>query len=98
MQCNMRDCAMQERFAETEFSHAMVPLAVGNLTFRNRILVPAHTTNFGENHLPSERHLAYHRERARGGVGALIFESIRVHANSLGRPQAVCGFDPASIE
>jgi len=89
---------MQERFAETEFSHAMVPLAVGNLTFRNRILVPAHTTNFGENHLPSERHLAYHRERARGGVGAIIFESIRVHANSLGRPQAVCGFDPACIE
>ncbi|WP_430249485.1 FAD-dependent oxidoreductase [Neorhizobium sp. DAR64860/K0K1] len=89
---------MQERFAETEFSHAMAPLAVGNLTFRNRILVPAHTTNFGENHLPSERHLAYHRERARGGVGAIIFESIRVHANSLGRPQAVCGFDPACIE
>ena len=53
---------------------------------------------FGENHLPSERHLAYHRERARGGVGAVIFESIRVHANSLGRPQAVCGFDPACIE
>jgi 2,4-dienoyl-CoA reductase-like NADH-dependent reductase (Old Yellow Enzyme family)/thioredoxin reductase len=76
----------------------MVPLAVGNLTFRNRILVPAHTTNFGENHLPSGRHLAYHRERARGGVGAIIFESIRVHANSLGRPQAVCGFDPACIE
>ncbi|WP_430259333.1 FAD-dependent oxidoreductase [Neorhizobium sp. IRS_2294] len=89
---------MQERFAETEFSHAMAPLAVGNLTFRNRILVPAHTTNFGENHLPSERHFAYHRERARGGVGAIIFESIRVHANSLGRPQAVCGFDPACIE
>jgi len=89
---------MQERSAGTEFSRAMAPLAVGNLTFRNRILVPAHTTNFGENHLPSERHLAYHRERARGGVGAIIFESIRVHANSLGRPQAVCGFDPACIE
>jgi 2,4-dienoyl-CoA reductase-like NADH-dependent reductase (Old Yellow Enzyme family) len=79
------------------FSHALSPLEVGNLIFRNRIIVPAHTTNFGEDHLPSERHLAYHRERARGGVGAIIFESIRVHANSLGRPQAVCGFDPACI-
>jgi 2,4-dienoyl-CoA reductase-like NADH-dependent reductase (Old Yellow Enzyme family)/thioredoxin reductase len=79
------------------FSHVLSPLEVGKLTFRNRIIVPAHTTNFGEDHMPSERHLAYHRERARGGVGAIIFESIRVHANSLGRPQAVCGFDPACI-
>ncbi|WP_257170405.1 FAD-dependent oxidoreductase [Bradyrhizobium sp. SRS-191] len=76
----------------------MSPLDVGNLRFRNRIFVPAHTTNFGEHHLPSAQHLAYHRARARGGVGAIIFESIRVHANSLGRPQAVCGFDPACID
>jgi dimethylglycine catabolism A len=80
------------------FPLTLSPLKVGNLSFRNRIIVPAHTTNFGEDHLPSARHLAYHRERARGGVGAIIFESIRVHANSLGRPQAVCGFDPACIE
>jgi dimethylglycine catabolism A len=80
------------------FPLTLSPLTVGNLSFRNRIIVPAHTTNYGEDHLPSARHLAYHRERARGGVGAIIFESIRVHANSLGRPQAVCGFDPACIE
>ncbi len=79
------------------FPHTLKPLQVGNLTFRNRIIVPAHTTNFGDNHMPSDRHLAYHRERAKGGVGAIIFESIRVHANSLGRPQAVCGFDPGCI-
>ncbi|GKX32692.1 MAG: oxidoreductase [Rhizobiaceae bacterium MnEN-MB40S] len=83
---------------ETDFPHVMSPLNVGPLTFRNRIFVPAHTTNYGENHLPSERHLAYHRERARGGVGAIIFESIRIHLNSLGRPQAVQGFDPSCIE
>ncbi|UOM36147.1 FAD-dependent oxidoreductase [Acuticoccus sp. I52.16.1] len=73
------------------------PLRVGNLTFRNRIFVPAHTTNYGENHLPSDRHRAYHQARARGGVGAIIFESIRVTPNSLGRPQAVQGFDPSCI-
>ncbi|MGJ4930176.1 FAD-dependent oxidoreductase [Bradyrhizobium sp. HKCCYLS2038] len=80
------------------YAQALSPLDVGPLRFRNRIFVPAHTTNFGENHLPSAQHLAYHRARARGGVGAIIFESIRVHANSLGRPQAVCGFDPACID
>ncbi|CCD88358.1 putative NADH-dependent flavin oxidoreductase; N-methylproline demethylase (Stachydrine utilization protein stcD) [Bradyrhizobium sp. ORS 285] len=80
------------------YAQALSPLDIGHLRFRNRIFVPAHTTNFGEHHLPSAQHLAYHRARARGGVGAIIFESIRVHANSLGRPQAVCGFDPACID
>jgi 2,4-dienoyl-CoA reductase-like NADH-dependent reductase (Old Yellow Enzyme family) len=80
------------------FSRVLEPLRVGNLTFRNRIIVPAHTTNFGDDHLPGERHLAYHRERARGGVGAIIFESIRVQANTLGRPAAVGGYDPRCIE
>ncbi|CCE01532.1 FAD-dependent oxidoreductase [Bradyrhizobium sp. STM 3809] len=80
------------------YAQALSPLDVGPLRWRNRIFVPAHTTNFGEHHLPSLQHLAYHRARARGGVGAIIFESIRVHANSLGRPQAVCGFDPACID
>jgi 2,4-dienoyl-CoA reductase-like NADH-dependent reductase (Old Yellow Enzyme family) len=81
-----------------QFPRTLSRLEVGNLAFRNRIFVPAHTTNFGVHHLPSEQHLAYHRARAKGGVGAIIFESIRVHANSLGRPQAVGGFDPACVD
>lgn len=79
------------------YTHVVEPLRVGPLVFRNRIVMPAHTTNFGVDHLPSQRHIDYHAARARGGVGAIIFESIRVHQNSLGRPQAVCGFDPACI-
>jgi 2,4-dienoyl-CoA reductase-like NADH-dependent reductase (Old Yellow Enzyme family)/thioredoxin reductase len=80
------------------YPHALSPVRVGALTLRNRIFVPAHTTNFGEDHLPSERHLAYHRARAQGGVGAIIFESIRVQQNCVGRPQAVAGFDRRCIE
>ncbi|WP_339950494.1 FAD-dependent oxidoreductase [uncultured Albimonas sp.] len=79
------------------FPHALSPLDLGPIRLRNRIVSPAHTTNFGEAHLPSQRHLDYHVARARGGVGAIVFESIRVHLNSLGRPQAVQGFDPSCI-
>jgi hypothetical protein len=64
---------------------------------RNRLFVPAHTTNFGERHMPSQRHVEYHRARARGGAGLIIFESIRVARESLGRPQGVAGYDRASI-
>ncbi len=80
------------------WSRVREPIRLGPLTLRNRIFVPAHTTNFGADHLPSQRHLDYHVARARGGVAAIIFESIRVQANCVGRPQAVAGFDPRSIE
>jgi len=73
------------------------PFRLGRLTLRNRLFVPAHTTNFGERHMPTERHVAYHRARARGGAALIIFESIRVARESLGRPQGVGGYDRATI-
>jgi dimethylglycine catabolism A len=72
-------------------------IRVGRLQLKNRLFVPAHTTNFGVNHMPGERHVEYHRARARGGAGLIIFESIRVARESLGRPQGVAGYDRRSI-
>ncbi|MGB6119611.1 MAG: FAD-dependent oxidoreductase [Mesorhizobium sp.] len=80
------------------YPHVAQPLTINGVTARNRIFMPAHTTNFGEHHLPSQRHVDYHRERARGGVGAIVFEAIRIMENTLGRPQGVAGFLPGSIE
>ena len=73
------------------------PIRVGRVELKNRLFVPAHTTNFGERHLPSDRHVEYHRARARGGASLIIFESIRVSRESLGRPQGVAGYDRRSI-
>jgi 2,4-dienoyl-CoA reductase-like NADH-dependent reductase (Old Yellow Enzyme family) len=81
----------------TRYPNALAPVRVGGLELRNRIFVPAHTTNYGRDHLPSERHLAYHRARARGGAGLVIFESIRVQRNTVGRPQGVAGYDPRCV-
>ena len=53
------------------------PFRLGPLTARNRIFVPAHTTNFGADRLPTERHVAYHRARARGGAALLITAGLR---------------------
>lgn len=89
---------MGETTAAADLRHVLAPLQMGPLRLRNRVVVPAHTTNFGESHLPTDRHLAYHEARAAGGVGAIIFESIRVHRNSLGRPQGVDGSDPRCVE
>ncbi|MBT6274824.1 MAG: NADH-dependent flavin oxidoreductase, partial [Chromatiales bacterium] len=83
--------------AHSTFPSVFEPLRLGRMTLENRIFVPGHTTNYGVDHLPSKRHVNYHVERARGGVGMIIFESIRVHPHSLGRPQAVGGYDSACI-
>jgi 2,4-dienoyl-CoA reductase-like NADH-dependent reductase (Old Yellow Enzyme family) len=81
----------------SRYRHVFREAKLGPCTVRNRIFVPAHTTNYGEANLPTRRHLEYHRARAAGGVGLIIFEAIRVHRSSLGRAQGVNGYDPACI-
>ena len=88
---------MTVRASPGETAAAFQPFRINRLELRNRIFMPAHTTNFGAEHLPSARHVAYHRERAAGGVALIIFEAIRVMENTLGRPQGVCGYLPESI-
>lgn len=63
------------------------PISLGPARLRNRVFVAPHTTNFGQpgENLVTDRHLAYHRARARGGAGLIITEGIRVHPTSLRR-------------
>ena len=80
----------------TAYPHVFSPVEIGGITLRNRVFVSAHTTNFGADFLPTERHVAYHRERARGGAGLIITEPLRVHATSLGRAGGLAA-DPAAL-
>jgi 2,4-dienoyl-CoA reductase (NADPH2) len=50
------------------------PLTLGPIRVRNRVVFSAHLTNFAEDNRPSERLIAYYRERARGGAGLIITE------------------------
>ncbi|MDC0948518.1 NADH:flavin oxidoreductase [Gammaproteobacteria bacterium] len=45
------------------------PFQLRHLTIRNRIVSTAHEPAYGESGLPGPRYVAYHREKARGGVG-----------------------------
>lgn len=81
----------------SRLTHVFTPFRIGGVDLRNRIFVPAHTTNYGVDHLPSERHVHYHAEKARGGAGLIVFEAIRVHPTSIGRAQGVIGYDPRCV-
>lgn len=57
----------------------LAPIAVGPTTARNRILFGPHETNLGRGRALSDRHVAYYRRRAAGGVGTIVVEEASVH-------------------
>lgn len=78
-------------------SEILTPITIGGLTLKNRVFLPGHTTNFGLNNLPTERNAHYLAARARGGVGLIISEAIRVHPTSAGRSLTLGASDESCI-
>ncbi len=57
------------------------PIVLGGRTARNRIVSTPHNTNYGANGLPTDRLIAYHAEKAKGGCGTvMVFGSASVSA------------------
>lgn len=56
------------------YRHIWTPLRIGSITVKNRIVMTAMTSNYAEDHILSERHIAFYRERAKGGAGLMITE------------------------
>ncbi len=83
-----------------QFKYLFSPLKIGRVTVPNRISFSAHLTNFAEDNLPSQRHVHYLAERARGGAGLIITEEQSVHPSDHAyeklveawRPEAVPGY------
>ncbi len=59
--------------------HVWQPLDIGPTRVRNRVMYTAQTILYGEDHLLSDRHIAFYRERAKGGVGLMITEQQAGH-------------------
>lgn len=73
------------------------PLDIGSTRVRNRVYVPGHTTNLGDGNLATDRHVAYHRARARGGAGLIITEALRVHPTAAARDRTLGIFEEACV-
>ena len=61
------------------FPHLFQPLELRHKTLKNRLVFGAHLANMSEGRLPSERHLGYYTERARGGAAMIVVEGMPVH-------------------
>jgi mycofactocin system FadH/OYE family oxidoreductase 2 len=80
-----------------QFKYLFTPLKIGQVTVPNRISFSAHMTNYGINGLPTERHLYYWRERAKGGTGLIVTEEQSVHPTDHAYEKLIDAFDPAVI-
>ncbi len=61
------------------FDHVFSPITVRGKTFKNRFVVPAMVTDFcNEDGTATERYIAYHEEKAKGGWGLIITEDYNV--------------------
>ena len=49
------------------------PLKINQLTLRNRVFSAAHVPVYAVDGIPGDRYIAYHREKARGGLGLTVF-------------------------
>jgi mycofactocin system FadH/OYE family oxidoreductase 1 len=55
------------------------PFDLGPRRVRNRVVFGPHETNLGDGRALSDRHVAYYRRRAAGGVGVVVVEEASVH-------------------
>ncbi len=81
-----------------DFSHLSAPFRSGRLQLKNRIIHAAILTRFAENERATERLLAYHANRARGGAAMIITEAVNALPMQAGRSHYLNAHSEAGIE
>jgi 2,4-dienoyl-CoA reductase (NADPH2) len=75
------------------------PVAIGSMQLKNRIVLSPMTTNYGnDDQTVSERLIAFHETRAKGGVGLITVEVCTVDVKEKYQPQSLTLGDDAYIE
>ena len=69
----------------TRLQHVFQPLSIGACEIPNRFVVTAMVTNFcTEDGMATERYIAYHEEKAKGGYGLILTENYAVNRHAMG--------------
>jgi len=83
--------------ASSRFRYLFSPLRLGPVTVANRIVFSAHLTNYADEGLPTEQHVAYYEARAKGGAGLIITEEHSVHPTDWPYEKMIHAFRPEVI-
>ena len=79
------------------FDTLFSPITVGAHELRNRIVHAATVTGLGKDRAVTDRLIAYHAARARGGTAMIVTELMNVHPTSSGAPILVSIHDEANL-
>ena len=75
------------------------PIEIGNMTVKNRFVVPPMGNNFANTDgTMSEQSVAYYAARAKGGFGLVTIEATVVHPDAKGGPRKPCLYDNSTID
>jgi 2,4-dienoyl-CoA reductase-like NADH-dependent reductase (Old Yellow Enzyme family) len=75
------------------------PVNVGKLTISNRLVIPAMVMGFcGNDGTATERYIAYHQAKAKGGWGLIITEDYAVDPVGIGNPNIPGLWEDKQIE
>jgi 2,4-dienoyl-CoA reductase-like NADH-dependent reductase (Old Yellow Enzyme family)/thioredoxin reductase len=81
----------------SQYEALFSPVSIGPVPVRNRVVSSSHQTSLVHEHLPTDDLLAYHRARARGGVGAIFIEATAVHPTGLLTAHTMGGYLPEIV-
>jgi 2,4-dienoyl-CoA reductase-like NADH-dependent reductase (Old Yellow Enzyme family) len=79
------------------YPHLFSPLAIRNVTVKNRIVSTGHDTMLPTEGLPNDRLIAYHRARAKGGAGLIVVQVAAVHPTAFYTTHALDATDDRCI-
>ena len=80
------------------FPTLFTPLTIRGVTIRNRILSTGHDTTLPQDGTVNEALIAYHRARARGGVGLIVTQVAGVHETARYTSHMLMATDDGCIE
>ena len=64
---------MTDSQPEINLQPLLEPITIRKLAIRNRMVSTAHNSRYGEGGLPTDRYQRYSEEKARGGIGLVVF-------------------------
>lgn len=83
----------------SELKHLFSPFSIKNVQIRNRMVFQPHVPYFGSiDGYPTEATKRYYIERAKGGTGLIIIESMIVHPTGLYAPGCICLYKDGIVE
>jgi 2,4-dienoyl-CoA reductase-like NADH-dependent reductase (Old Yellow Enzyme family) len=80
------------------FPHLFEPLQIRGKRLKNRIMSSGHDTSMPTDNLVNEQLIAYHRARAKGGVGLIVLQVAGVHDSARYTSHVLMATDDQCIE